>query len=177
MSFYKNSFWFNKKEHSRNFGFSLIEIVVVVGSFGMIIVAVISTILLTFRTQNKVGSNNKLSENGTSIMAELRRNIFNSDSKSIVCGVGGTSVTIVNRNDKEVTNLRCIGGNIASVSARTVNLNSGEITVSSCQDFVVCTTKVGTSEVTGVDFKFGLRTTTVGVTSTQFFKTSVTTRN
>ena len=158
-------------------GFSLIEIVVVVGSFGLIIVAVISTILLTFRSQNKVSSNNKLSENGASIMAELRRNIFNSDSKSIVCGAGGTSVTIVNRNDKEVTNLRCLGGKISSASARTVDLNSNEVLVSSCQNFVSCTTKVGSSEVVAVDFKFGLGTSVVGVNSTQFFDSSITTRN
>ena len=158
-------------------GFSLIEMVVVVGSFGMIIVAVISTILLTFRSQNKVNSTNKLGENGTSILTELRRNIFNSDSKNIVCGTGGTSVAIVNRNDKVMTNLVCVGGKIASISATTVNLNSNEVSVFSCQNFVVCTKKVGSSEVIGVDFRFGLGTTTVGVNSTQFFDTSVTTRN
>jgi len=79
----------NNSKNKINLGFSLIEMVVVVGSFGLIIVAVISTILLTFRSQNKVNSNNKLNENGTNILMELRRNILNSDSENIVCDVGG----------------------------------------------------------------------------------------
>lgn len=161
----------------REKGFSLIEMVVVVGSFGMIIVAVISTILLTFRSQNNVNSNNKLKENGASILMELRRNIFNGDSKNIICGVGGTSVFVKNRNDLGETNLVCVGGRIASVSATTVYLNSNEVSVFNCQNFAVCTKKIGTSEVIGVDFAFGLGTTTVGVSSTQFFDVSVTTRN
>ncbi len=170
----------NRCKNKLSSGFSLIEIVVVVGSFGIIIIAVISTILLTFRSQNKVRSNNKLNENGTNIMAELRRNIYNSDSKNINCGAGGTSVTIVNRSDKRVTNLVCFDGKIASVSAvpsTTVYLNSDEVVVISCQDFVLCNPRVGSSDVAGVDFKFGLGTTTVGVASTKYFDISVTTRN
>ena len=158
-------------------GFSLIEMVVVVGSFGMIIVAVISTILLTFRSQNKVNSNNKLGENGASILMELRRNIFNGDSKRIVCGIGGTSVAILNKNGLVDTILSCAGGKIASVSTTTVYLNSNEVNVFNCQNFVKCNEKIGSPDIGGVDFKFGLGTTTVGVSSTQFFDTSVTTRN
>jgi len=174
MNFNKHKYWFNKKEKNRKFGFSLIEIVVVVGSFGMIIVAVISTILLTFRSQNMVKSNNKISENGRSILAELRRNVFNGNSSSIACGVGGSSVSISNRKDGGVTILRCLGINIASNSA---NLNSNEVVVYNCQNFAACTPKVGSTEVAAVEFNFGLLTTTTGVGSSQLFNTTVTTRN
>ena len=175
----KNKFKFIKEKKIVKFGFSLIEIVVVVGSFGMIIVAVISTILLTFRSQNKINSNNKLNDNGVNILMELKRTIFNGDSTNIICGVGGTSVIVVNRNDKSETILSCADGVIsASVLATKVNLNSDEVSVVSCQDFVTCVNKVGSSEVVGVvNFKFGLGTTTVGVSTTKFFDTSVTTRN
>lgn len=170
----------NNSKNKINSGFSLVEMVVVVGSFGIIIVAVISTILLTFRSQNKVNSNNKLKENGTNILMELRRNILNSDSENIICDAGGTSVAVVNRSDKGQTSLICLGNNIASVSASigtTVFLANSEVTVNSCQNFVTCTPGVGSSEVIGVNFKFGLGTTTAGVSSTQYFDTSVTTRN
>jgi len=59
----------------------------------------------------------------------------------------------------------------------TVFLANSEVTVSSCQNFVTCTPGVGSSEIIGVNFKFGLGTSTVGVSSTQYFDTSVTTRN
>jgi len=158
-------------------GFSLIEMVVVVGSLGVIIVAIISTILLTFRTQNMTKSNNKVSENGRNVLAELRRNIFNSDSNFVVCDIAKTSVSIVNRNDLGETTLICLGNYIASMSAgTTIYLNSDEMTVNSCQNFAVCQNKTGSSEVASVTFNFGLRATTVGVGASQFFNTKVTTR-
>lgn len=178
MNYYKKELWYGKKENTARFGFSLIEMVVVVGSFGVIIVAVISTILLTFRSQNKVNSNNKLGENGASILMELRKNIFNSDSNNVVCDAGGTSVVIINQNGLAETTLFCGEGKIASISATTVYLNNDEVSVFSCQDFVECKKKSGSlDEVVSVDFKFGLGTTTVGINSTQYFDTSVTTRN
>ena len=164
----------NINKQKKDSGFSLIEMVVVVGSFGIIIVAVISTILMTFKSQNMVKSNNKINENGRSILAELRRNVFNSDSGYITCGVGGSSVTVTNQKDRGVTTLVCRGNNIASNSAI---LNSGEVTAYDCQNFTTCNLKSGSSEVASVDFSFGLRTTTIGVATTQLFSTSITTRN
>jgi type II secretory pathway pseudopilin PulG len=166
--------WFKKKENKKKFGFSLIEMVVVIGSLGIIIVAVISTILLTFRSQNMVKSNNKISENARSIVAELRRNVFNGDSFSIVCGVGGSSVSIPAQKDGEITILKCLGGNIV---LNTTNLNSNEVTVFNCQNFATCIYKVGTSEIASVQFDFGLRTITAGVGVSQLYSTNVTTRN
>ena len=171
----------NKMNHNKadswpkkSYGFSLIEMVVVVGSLGIIIVAVISTILLTFRSQNMVKSNNKISENARSIIAELRRNVFNGNSFSIVCDVGSSSVSITNQKDGEITTLKCLGGNI---DLNTTNLNSSEVAVFNCQNFVACINKTGSLEVVAVDFNFGLRTTTAGVGLSQLFTTTVTTRN
>jgi type II secretory pathway pseudopilin PulG len=164
--------YINKQK--KYYGFSLIEMVVVVGSVGIMIVAVISTILMTFKSQNMVKSNNKISENGRSILAELRRNVFNSDASTISCGVGGSSVIVTNKKDGGVTTLVCLGINIASNSA---NLNSGEVAVYNCQNFVTCNLRSDSSGVASVDFNFGLRTTTTGIATTQMFSTSVTTRN
>lgn len=168
---------YNQKKYYQTSGFSLIEMVVVIGSFAVLIIGIISTVLLTFRSQNKVSSNNKLEENGIRILAELRRNIFNGEAMSIVCGAGGSSVSVMNRSDKLQTNLVCRGGKIASISATTVDLNDGHVSVYGCSNFVVCQPKAGTSETAKVDFNFGLGTTTVGINSTQVFSTSVTTRN
>ena len=165
---------FNKKEKNKKSGFSLIEMVVVVGSFSMIIVGIISTILLTFNSQTKVKTNNKVSENGRIVLSELRRNIFNSSSNTIVCDVGGSSVSFINQKDKETTILRCLGDKIASNSA---NLNSSEVVVYGCESFATCTVKVGSTEVASVEFNFGLKTGIGGVGSSQVFNTTVTTRN
>jgi len=167
-------FNFKKKGTGKKSGFSLIEMVVVVGSFSIIIVAVISTILLTFRSQSRVKVNNKLNENGRNVLAELRRSVFNGDSKSIVCGVGGSSVSISNSITKEETILICSQGNI---KANLANLNSNEVTVINCQNFASCTNKTGLDEVAIVEFNFGLTTTNDGVGSTQLFNATVTTRN
>ncbi len=178
MSLRKNKFGIKKKVKNGVGGYTLIEMVVVVGSLGVIIVAIISTILLTFRTQNMVKSNSKISENGRNIVAELRRNIFNGDSNFLVCDVAKTSVTVVNRNDMGQSKLICLGNYIASISAgTTVYLHNQEVTVSSCQNFAVCQYRAGTTDVVGVAFNFGLEATTVGVGASQFFNTKVTTRN
>lgn len=167
---------FNDKEKNKKYGFSLIEIVVVVGSFSMIIVAIISTILLTFKSQTRVKINNKISENGRIILTELRRNIFGGDSTSIDCGALGVGSSVVVRDIKnfEVTNIVCGGDNISS---NLVNLNSNEVVVYNCQNFAKCITKMGSDDVASVEFNFGLRAITGGVGSSEVFSTTVTTRN
>ena len=169
----------NKK--NKKTGFSLIEIVVVVGSFGMITVAIISTILLTFRSQNRVKANNKISENGRIVLAEIRRNVFNSNPEFIVCDAGGSSVSVTNRKDGKVTILSCLGNSIASISATAVGttfyLNSNEVTVYGCPTFVVCNNRDDSTEVATVEFNFGLSANNSGVGSSQMFNTKVSTRN
>lgn len=165
-----------KKIHSS--GFSLIEMVVVVGSLSVIIVAVISSILLTFRSQNTVSSNDKVSENGRSILAELRRGVFSSDPSKIVCGAGGTAVTVVNRLDNSATTLICVNSGTnnyiaAKSETETTKLSSDEVLVS-CQNFVSCTNQG--QDIVSVGFSFGLRSVTSGIGSSRVFTTTVTSR-
>ena len=170
---------FFTKKNKQSFGFSLIEMVVVVGSVGIIIVAVISTIILTFRSQNMVKSKNKINENARNIIYELRRLVFSGGSQQIVCGTGNSSVLVTNVFDKQETILSCVGGNIASSSAKIVNLNTSEVTVFGCQNFVVCEDNTGLTEDIGVtvSFNFGLSASTNGVGTSQMFNTWVSTRN
>lgn len=165
------------KKNKQDFGFSLIEMVVVVGSVGVIIVAVISTIVLTFRSQNMVKTKNKINENARSIIYDLRRSVFNSGSQQVVCGVGNSSVSVINSFDGKETNLACVGTNIASSSATTVYLNSNEVSVYGCDNFVICEPAIGATEVAGVTFNFGLSASTNGVGTSQMFNTRVSTRN
>lgn len=165
------------KKNKQDFGFSLIEMVVMVGSVGMIIVAVISTIVLTFRSQNMVKTKNKINENARSIIYELRRSIFNSESQLVICGVGNSSVSVTNFLDNKETILSCAGSKIASTSASIVYLNSGEVGVYDCSNFAICELDVGTTEVAGVIFNFGLSASTNGVGISQMFNTRVSTRN
>lgn len=161
-------------------GYTLVEIMVVVVSLGMIMTATVGVILGSFRAQNRTKSNNKVIENGSWIINELRKNVFNSLSSDIVCGVGGSSVAVKNFNDGRVTTLSCnvASNRIASSSAvgGTVSLNNSEVVITDCTSFVVCETNAD-DEVMEVNFNFGIGATTSGIGITQIFTTKVTLRN
>lgn len=161
-----------------NRGYTLIEIVVVVASVGMIMTAVVGMVLGTFRAQNRTESNNKVTENGSWIMNELRKNVFNSYAEDTVCSGDGLSVEIKSLVDGQITTLSCdkFTNKIASVSAtKTSLLNSDEVEVVDCTDFAVC--ESNGDKVSGVVFNFTLEATTKGIGSTQAFTTKVTLRN
>lgn len=159
----------------KNLGFTLIEMVVVVASVGIIVVAVIGTILGTFKSQNRNKSMNVISENGQMIIRELRHNILSSNSQRIVCSTGGTSVSMVDLVTAEETVLFCGNNKIASISAQERRLNNDEVNVTNCNNFVVCSP--GNTNVTNIIFNFGLGATVAGVSVTKNFETTVTVRN
>ena len=151
-------------------GYTLVEIMVVVSAVGLIMTAMIGVILSGFKAQNRTKSDSKVAENGSWIIKELRNNIFN--SKILECGEDGKSVQIESINDGKITTLSCdqVTKKIASTSATEKELNSDEVEVVDCNDFVIC-------EDSGVVFKFSLGPTTNGVGSSQVFSTKVTLRN
>lgn len=148
-------------------GYTLVEIIVVVAAVGLIMTAMIGVILSSFKAQNSVKSDNKVTENGSWIIKELRNNIFN--SKILECGQDGKSIQLTSLDDKQITTLSCdkTGNKIASNSA---SLNNGEVNIVDCSDFVKC-------EDSGVVFKFILEPKIKGVGSSQVFSTKVTFRN
>ena len=168
-----------KNSHAcRLAGYTLVEIMVVVSSISLIMVATIGIILGSFRAQNRTESNNKVMENGSWILNELKRDIFNSYADSIICADDGLSVEIKSLNDGQTTTLSCdqTANKIASASATKESiLNNNEVTITDCSNFVSC--EVNGDKITGVLFNFGIGAMTNGVGTSQVFSTRVTLRN
>ena len=160
---------------NNNFGFTLIELVVVVASVGLIMTSVVGMILGTFKAQDRTKTNNKIIENSTWIVSQLRKNVLNSLSEDITCSADNLSIQIINSGDKKTTTLSCnkSGNKIASNSAV---LNNNEVNVTDCGSFAVCQLD-SAGKVVNVVFNFGIGTTTGGVSSNQNFTTTITVRD
>lgn len=160
-------------------GFTLIEIVVVVGSLGIIITAIVGVVLGTFRAQNRIKSTNKVMENGVWVTDQLRKIVFNSQRDKVICSPDGLSVELKDNIDDSPTTISCdkTANKIASASAtKEYILNNNEVNVDSCNGFVTCE-KDSTGLITSVVFSFDLGAVTAGVGYSQNFKTSVALRN
>ena len=141
--------------------------------------ALIGVILGTFRAQNRNTAINRVSENGTWIINELRKNVFNGSGDSVFCADDSLSVQIKNLQDGGITTLSCdlVNSKIASTSAtKQDNLNNKGVEVVDCTDFVTCES-VSDGNVMGLYFKFGLKAVVNGVGTSQIFSTKVTLRN
>jgi type II secretory pathway pseudopilin PulG len=160
-------------------GFTLIEIVVVVASVGLIMTSVIGLVLGTFKAQNREKATNKVMENGSWIINELRKNTLNSESTTIVC-TANDSIEMVNMFDQEKSIFSCnrSSNKIASTSAiRDPNtLNSDDVNITDCSNFVECE-KDSSGKVSNIIFNFGIGATTSGVSVAKNFNTVVTVRN
>lgn len=167
---------FTTKETVRNEGFTLVEIIVVVTVVAIIMVAIIGVVVSVFKVQNQTESSNKVVSGGTAILNELKKNILNSDKSSINCSEDKSSITFTNNFDGKVSTITCIDGKIASTSAQTIYLSSGDIELFDCSQFVTCYT-LPSLEVSEVKFEFGVGTTTAGIGATQNFELGVTIRN
>jgi prepilin-type N-terminal cleavage/methylation domain-containing protein len=143
------------------YGFTLIEIVVVLGVLGLIMVSVFSVLNGAFKTNNRVKWSTRVEQTGTFILDELKRNILNADVV-IPCGVG-TSVSFNNINDGNTTTIICTNGTsttLGGISSSSANLNlslSGNgVSVFGCDNFVTCDTIPFTGKVADVNFNFNL---------------------
>jgi hypothetical protein len=86
-------------------------------------------------------------------------------------------LSLINNNDGETTTISCGGEQIASTSGtKVVYLDSGDVTVTDCSNFVTCST-LPSLEISNIKFKFGIGASTSGVGITQNFEMDVTVRN
>lgn len=168
------------KRNSKNFGFTLVEIIVVVSSVGIIMMIVVGTILQTMKAQNRSEALSRLSDEGNWILSELRRNIFNSNGV-INCQPGNLAVGLSGLSDKVNTVLSCdssVANNmIASTSAGIPvrKINASDVNITDCSNFAVCSVVNG--KVSSVTFNFKIGTTISGVSTNQSFSTTLTLRN
>jgi len=187
-----------KKDHAcRQTGFTLIEILVVT-SLIMVIIGSISGIMSgVFSSQSKNKAVDKINQNGSWILNELKKNILNASSATqngimFDCPVNiyGNSITITNVKDGEKTTISCFDSDqtssidykIASISAvgTTTYLfqKNNDLFLNSCDDFVTCST-LPSLQLSTVTFNFNLGAGVFGLSSgtTKSFSIDVTLRN
>jgi len=159
-------------------GFTLIEIIVVTGAVGLIMVALIGIVLSTFKSQNRTKAKNLVSQNGAWILSELKRDILTSSSQKIRCGADNLSIGFTNLSNGEPTTFVCGSGKIASNSAHPATLNDINKVIVSCGSvFVSCSTLPSSDEVSAVNFNFILTSNFLGIGASQSFDLKVTVRN
>lgn len=168
-------------------GFTLIEIVVVLGVLGIIMVSVFTVLNGSLKTNNRVKWSTKVEQIGAFVLGELKRNILNSNNK-IVCDSGKTFVNFQNAFDGQTTQIGCTNsavGVLGGISSSSANLNltlsGNDIATFGCDNFVTCDT-LPSSEVSAVSFSFTLGAGISGSQNsenyaTRKFQTKVTIRN
>jgi len=182
------------KNKEQSFGFTLVEILVVVGILGIIAVVASTIFFTTLRSSGKTKVLTTVKQNGDyalSVMERLIRDseevITNSDNK--VCESGMKEIKL-KRIDGTMVEFACLeegtaNGRIASNSAR---LTSSEVKVDSCS--FDCSCPVAFPNCTSQGTKFYPKTVTIKFTLSQAgatvrpeeqatinFQTTVSTRN
>jgi len=159
------------KVKSQNFGFTLIEILVVVGILGIITVVSSTMFFTVFKGSGKTKALTKVKENGDyalSVMERLIRDsqevITNSDNK--VCESGMNKIKL-KRIDGTLIEFACLeegtaNGRIASNSAR---LTSDEVKLDSCS--FDCGCPAAYPNCTSEGAKFFPKTVTIKFTLSQ----------
>lgn len=142
------------KNYFKNHGFTLIEMIVVTAVMGSLIVGITGILLNSFKAKSIVNYSDKVESNGIYIIGEMRKNLINADSKSVVCT--SDSVTFNDKSSNQ-TVISCTGGPpiIASASATTTQLSDVGITVD-CPQFISCSNSPITNLVNKIDIGFTL---------------------
>lgn len=125
-------------------GFTLIELVIVVGVLGVIMAATSSVLINAFKANSRVKLTDKLSQDGNWALTELRKNIFGAKGTTITC-VGSSAVSFENAQNGVGTTIFCDAENnkIASQSAnrepQNIDLiNGGSEMPVDCGSFASC---------------------------------------
>jgi len=176
-------------------GFTLIEILVVISVILIIIASISGVMSGVFNSQGKNKATDKIDQNGSWILNELKKNILNADSGTengagFSCSMdGGTSITTTSIKDGDKTTISCFdagGGNykIASISGKSVGTTvylfqkNNDLVLNGCDEFVTCST-LPSLQLSKVEFNFSLGAGVAGLSSgiTKPFSIEVNLRN
>jgi len=177
--------------------FTLVEILVVVGTMILIITSVSGIMFGVFSSKSKNQAITKMTQNGSWILDELKKNILNASSETengvrFDCPMQsvGTSVAITNVKDGERTTISCLHDTvtdsyrIASISANSVGTTvylfqkNNDLYLNNCNDFVTCST-LPSLQLSDVKFNFDLGAGAFGLSNgiTKSFSIDVVLRN
>ncbi len=139
----------------KNQGFTLIEMLIVIGVSAFLITSVAGWTITTLKTTNKVKATAEVEQNGEWIMAQIRELLFAADASSLNCSAGGaTSITFTSVFDGGATTLSCntaavpasgtyfiasSSATLAPVATTLFNMVPRSLTVTNCGTFVSCT--------------------------------------
>jgi prepilin-type N-terminal cleavage/methylation domain-containing protein len=118
----------------KNKGFTLIEILMVIGLLSIIGTIAVTVITITLRSAKKTDLLNFANQNGDAALSQMVKNIryaqtLNSPA-TCVPTTTVSSITITSFSDHQQTTYSCAGNTISSNSASLLDTNS--LTVSSC---------------------------------------------
>jgi len=149
----------------RRAGFTLIEIIVVVGVLGVIMSVIVGIMTNTFKSKNKIFYRQKVEENGEWIISEIRKTILN--ASLVELGEGNKLLNVYggDEGDKEIS---CIGGDIL-IDDQVLNTGVGV----SCSDFVIDNKTV----TIGFTLSAGNKELGVDNYAVRSFETKITLRN
>lgn len=177
-------------------GFTLIEILIVVSVIVVILLSMSGIISQVFNTQNKNNATDKIDQNGSWILNELKKNVLNADGNSenglkFSCSMNknapGNSIVITSVKDGDETTIACLGDatngyKIASISGvgTTIYLfqRNNDLQLIDCASFVSCST-LPSFQLSDVNFNFILQagTSTLSSGTSKVFSADVTLRN
>ena len=175
-------------------GFTLVELLVIVGVMMIIMVSIGGIVSGVFSSQRKNKVLEKISISGGWVLNELKKNILNSDGTNFVCpafGSYGSSITMTNVKDGEKTTITCFNDangdyKIASISGKSVGTTiylfekNNDLVLRNCENFVSCESMPDTSsKLSKVKFNFTLGASDQDnlIGQTKVFSTDLTVRN
>lgn len=119
-------------------GFTLIEVVVVVGVVSIILLVTSDILVSSLRSTTRTESTSQLEGAGTAVMDAVKINVLRAAPGTLVCPIGlGSSFSFTDKDDNQVTSISCAENDqIASNSANPMRLTPDTIHVSGCGNFV-----------------------------------------
>lgn len=171
----------------KNRGFTLIELIVVVASMGVIMITVTTITINSFKARNRIESLTDMDRIGDVLLNSLKNNVYNSTKTGIACQLNplssGSTLTVTNVGDGGITKLVCYQNNkIASESANGNILLTTSDYIPDCFNFARCDTMPDNGYISRINFNFSLTKlneagTTPETSISKKFSSSVTVRN
>lgn len=140
------------KRKAQNFGFTLVEMLVVVGVVAVVGMMAVNLFFATLKGSTKTAVLNEVKQNGDYALSVMEKMVRNAKSLSPLTGQTGT-ITIINP-DGGTTRFSCLlDGSVRKIASNSAALTSQNVTLASCPaDLFTVTTVAGKPSVVTIKF-------------------------